>query len=62
MNLRMCYQQSAPETFFILGGGSNMLLTKDISALVLHINLKGIEVLSETEDTVLVRAMAGEIA
>ncbi|WP_400076986.1 UDP-N-acetylmuramate dehydrogenase [Winogradskyella sp. R77965] len=45
---------------FILGGGSNMLLTKDIDALVLHINLKGIEVIRETEDTVTIKAMAGE--
>ncbi|WP_299519862.1 UDP-N-acetylmuramate dehydrogenase [Winogradskyella sp.] len=45
---------------FILGGGSNMLLTKDIEALVLHINLKGIEILSESEDKVIVKAMAGE--
>ncbi|WP_299106443.1 UDP-N-acetylmuramate dehydrogenase [uncultured Winogradskyella sp.] len=45
---------------FILGGGSNMLLTKDIEALVLHINLKGIEVVSSTENTVVIKAMAGE--
>ena len=32
---------------FILGGGSNMLLTKDIEALVMHINLKGIAIVSE---------------
>lgn len=45
---------------FILGGGSNMLLTNDIEALVLHINLKGIEVVSQTESTVVIKAMAGE--
>ena len=45
---------------FILGGGSNMLLTKDIEALVLHINIKGIEVVSETKNTVIIKAMAGE--
>jgi UDP-N-acetylmuramate dehydrogenase len=45
---------------FILGGGSNMLLTKDINALVIHLNLKGIKVLSETEDHVHIEAMAGE--
>ena len=28
---------------FILSGGSNMLITKDIEALVLHINIKGIK-------------------
>lgn len=45
---------------FILGGGSNMLLTKDIDALVIHINLKGKQVLSQTEDSVFVKADAGE--
>ncbi|MCB0398628.1 MAG: UDP-N-acetylmuramate dehydrogenase [Winogradskyella sp.] len=48
------------QPLFILGGGSNMLLTKDIEALVLHINLKGIEVVNETDDAVFVRAKAGE--
>ncbi|MFP4845311.1 UDP-N-acetylmuramate dehydrogenase [Winogradskyella sp. PE311] len=45
---------------FILGGGSNMLLTQNIDALVLHINLKGIEVIKETVDMVSVKVMAGE--
>lgn len=45
---------------FILGGGSNMLLTKDIDALVIHVNLKGREVLTQTETEVLVKANAGE--
>ena len=45
---------------FILGGGSNMLLTKDMEALVLHINLKGKHILSQSNDTVLVKAEAGE--
>lgn len=45
---------------FILGGGSNMLLTRNIDALVLHLNIKGISILSEDEDSVLVQANAGE--
>ena len=45
---------------FILGGGSNMLLTAPLEALVVHINLKGIEILNETENEVCVKAMAGE--
>lgn len=45
---------------FILGGGSNMLLTKDIDALVIHINNKGKEVISETENSVTVKIEAGE--
>jgi len=48
------------ETLFILGGGSNMLLINDIDALVVHINSKGIEVVSETNNTVQVKVMAGE--
>lgn len=47
-------------TKFILGGGSNMLLTKDIDALVIHVNLKGIEILSQTEDHALIKVNAGE--
>ncbi len=45
---------------FILGGGSNMLLTQDIDALVLHLNLKGISIISKSENTVLIKASAGE--
>lgn len=44
----------------ILGGGSNMLLTKNFDGLVIHINLKGIEVLSENNRYVTVKANAGE--
>ncbi|GAA4886156.1 UDP-N-acetylmuramate dehydrogenase [Flaviramulus aquimarinus] len=44
----------------ILGGGSNMLLTKDFDGLVIHINLKGIDLLLENEDFVFVKAHAGE--
>ena len=45
---------------FILGGGSNMLLTQDIQKLVLHVNLKGIEIVETNEDFAIVKAQAGE--
>ena len=45
---------------FILGGGSNILLTQDIQALVIHINLKGITIDSKQDDHVYVTAKAGE--
>ncbi|OMP31694.1 UDP-N-acetylmuramate dehydrogenase [Mangrovimonas sp. DI 80] len=51
-------KQNSP--IFILGGGSNMLLTKDVEALVIHVNLKGIEVVEEQDNHVLVKAQAGE--
>ena len=44
---------------FIISGGSNMLLTKDIEALVLHINTKGIHI-EKNDTTALVTAKAGE--
>ena len=49
-----------PSDLLILGGGSNMLLTKDVNALVLQINLKGISVISSTENSVQVKVSAGE--
>ncbi|AOW20025.1 UDP-N-acetylmuramate dehydrogenase [Urechidicola croceus] len=45
---------------FILSGGSNLLFTKDIDKLVLHLNLKGIEVIKETNKYVYVKSQAGE--
>jgi UDP-N-acetylmuramate dehydrogenase len=45
---------------FIISGGSNMLITKDIDALVMHINLKGKTILQEDEEQVLIQVMAGE--
>jgi UDP-N-acetylmuramate dehydrogenase len=43
----------------ILGGGSNMLLTKDVDALVVHNLISGIQVVLEDNDHWYVRAGAG---
>ncbi len=48
------------DDFFILSGGSNLLLTKDFDKLVIHLNLKGKEVVEENDDHVLVNVQAGE--
>lgn len=48
------------EELFILSGGSNMLLTKNISATVLHIQISGIHVIKENNDNVIIEAKAGE--
>jgi UDP-N-acetylmuramate dehydrogenase len=45
----------------VLGGGSNMLLTKDVEGMVIKISIKGIEVVQEDSDFVWVKAMAGEV-
>ncbi|WP_019141554.1 UDP-N-acetylmuramate dehydrogenase [Noviherbaspirillum massiliense] len=44
----------------VLGGGSNILLTKDFSGLVLHMCSQGIDVVGEDDDSTYVRAAAGE--
>lgn len=45
---------------FIIGGGSNMLLTKDVDALVIHLNLKGKKTVSTNDNHVFIKAEAGE--
>ncbi|TWI53413.1 UDP-N-acetylmuramate dehydrogenase [Pseudomonas duriflava] len=46
---------------YVLGGGSNLVLTEDIDALVLHMASRGIRLLSESEDgAVIIEAEAGE--
>ena len=45
---------------FILGGGSNILITKPIEALVIHMAIKGKMILWEDERSVTLKIMAGE--
>lgn len=59
-DLKTVLAAHAAEPKFILGGGSNMLLTQDINALVIHIDLKGKRILKEDDDFVWVESMAGE--
>ena len=44
-----------------LGGGSNILLTQDFEGLVILNKIKGVEILSENDASVTIRAMGGEI-
>jgi UDP-N-acetylmuramate dehydrogenase len=60
IELKTILQQNKSDKKFILGGGSNMLLTKDIEALVIHIDLKGRKIIRETDDFVWVESQAGE--
>lgn len=52
--------ENAEKNKFILGGGSNMLLTQNIDALVIHIDLKGKKIVQENDDFVWVESQAGE--
>jgi UDP-N-acetylmuramate dehydrogenase len=44
-----------------LGGGSNVLFTQDFDGMVVLNKLKGIDILNEDSERVVVRAMSGEI-
>lgn len=44
-----------------LGGGSNVLFTKDFDGLVVLNKLKGIEILKEDYESVLIKCMGGEV-
>ena len=54
------FLKTKPSNLFILGGGSNILFTKNVEGTVLHINLKGIEVLKESNFFSEVKVSAGE--
>lgn len=58
--LKSILEQNENEKKFILGGGSNMLLTQDVDALVIHIDLKGKKIIKEDEDFVWIESQAGE--
>ncbi|WP_242919615.1 UDP-N-acetylmuramate dehydrogenase [Pontibacter liquoris] len=51
----------AREEKLVLGGGSNLLFTKDFAGVVLQNGIKGIEKVSETDSYTLVKAGGGEV-
>ncbi|HEV3224514.1 MAG TPA: UDP-N-acetylmuramate dehydrogenase [Puia sp.] len=59
-NLEEIIAGPGKEPFLVLGGGSNVLLTKDIDGLVLKIDLVGIDEVKEEPSHIYVRAGAGE--
>jgi len=47
------------EPFLVLGGGSNVLFTKDFSGLIIHNKIKGIEIISQDDKEVIIEVGAG---
>ncbi|HEX4327088.1 MAG TPA: UDP-N-acetylmuramate dehydrogenase [Burkholderiales bacterium] len=52
--------QVREQPLLVIGGGSNLLLTRDFPGLVLLVQNRGIELLGETDGVCRVRAAAGE--
>ncbi len=53
-------QDLEKKQFFILGGGSNLLLTEDFEGIVIQNKLKGFEVIEENADFIVLKVGAGE--
>jgi len=51
---------SKEKDVFLISGGSNMLLTKNIQKLVIHVNIKGVSIDYENDDEVQLTVNAGE--
>lgn len=58
--LKTVLRRTYADDLFILGGGSNMLLTHDIQKTVVHISLTGKKIISQTEEEVIVEGAGGE--
>jgi len=61
VGLREILKEHQEKPLFVLGGGSNILLTKNISGLVLKNEIKGIKIIEDHEDYVIVESGAGEV-
>ena len=44
-----------------IGGGSNLLFINDFNGIILHSQIKGMQIVEDTDDTVLLRIGAAEI-
>ncbi|MEZ4936409.1 MAG: UDP-N-acetylmuramate dehydrogenase [Crocinitomicaceae bacterium] len=53
--------RSTNTSYLILGGGSNVLFTKDFEGIVLKNEIKGTQVIQEDESSVIVEAGGGEV-
>jgi UDP-N-acetylmuramate dehydrogenase len=47
--------------FLLLGSGSNILFTKDYDGIIIKYSVKGINIIDETQDHIIVEAAGGEI-
>lgn len=59
-DLKVVLQDKNKKPLLVLGGGSNILLVRDVNGLVLKIDIHGIEEIKEEGAHVFVRAAAGE--
>lgn len=49
------------DSLLVLGGGSNLLFTKDVDGLVIRNEIKGFEIIEENDEYAIVKSGAGEV-
>lgn len=54
-------EKRGDDPLFILGGGSNVLFTKDVEGLVLKNSIKGIEIINQYQNQIILKVGAGEV-
>nr|WP_321410781.1 UDP-N-acetylmuramate dehydrogenase [uncultured Carboxylicivirga sp.] len=54
------YLHKNPTSYLILGGGSNLLFSKDFDGIIIHPTIKGIKVIKEDPKHIWIEAGAGE--
>ena len=59
--LKQVLLETDQDKLLFLGGGSNVLFCNDYDGLVIHNAIKGIQVLSESDDSVLLKIYSGEL-
>jgi len=60
-DLTQILAQKGNDELLVLGGGSNILLTKDFNGLVILNEIKGFDIVSKNENTVTIKVGSGEI-
>jgi len=53
-------QYKNEENIFVLGGGSNVLFSKDYKGTIVHISIKGKKIIEELDDSIIIEVNSGE--
>ena len=53
-------QNKGEENIFVLGGGSNVLFSKDYKGTIVHISIKGKKIIKELDDSIIIEVNSGE--
>ena len=54
------FKNKDEDNIFILGGGSNVLFSKDYKGTIVHISIKGKKIIEESNDNIIIEVNSGE--